>query len=101
MMLLGWLIGWAALRDARWALLPGLMSAGLIAVQPWNSTFGNIRDYAGWPALLVMLAMCAALLIWVPRLPKPQGFVVTSLLGPLLVLHVVMLAGLIFLSMIR
>ena len=89
--LLGWLVGWAALRDARWALLPGVLTAGLIAVQPWDATFGQIRGYEGWPAVGVTLALGTALLAWVPRLPKLQGRVAASLLGPLLALHVLRL----------
>ena len=99
-LLLGWLIGWAALRDVRWALLPGVLTAGLIAVQPWDATFGRIRGYEGWPALLVGLVVGAALLLWVPRLPKRQGRVAASLLGPVLTLHVLRLVLDFFLSII-
>ena len=85
--LLGWLVGLSALRDARWALVPGGLTAGLIALQPWDATFGRIRGYEGWPAVGVTLALGTALLAWVPRLPKLQGRVAASLLGPLLALH--------------
>jgi hypothetical protein len=101
---LGWLIGWAALRNTRWAqrwaLLPGLLSAGLIAVQPWDSTFGQVRGYEGWPAVLVTLAIGAALLAWVPRLPALWGRVTASVLAPLLVLHVLRLTLTFFISAI-
>ena len=102
--LLGWLIGWAALRDGRWArrwaLLPGLLSAGLIALQPWDFTFGRIRGYEGWPAVLVTLALGTALLVWVPRLPTVWGRVTASVLVPLLVLHALRLVLSFFISMI-
>ncbi len=98
--LLGWLVGWAALRDMRWALLPGVLTAGLIALQPWDATFGRIQGYEGWPAVLVTLALGAALLAWVPRLPERQERVAASFLGPLLVLHVLRLVLDSFLSII-
>ena len=80
--------------------MPGVLTAGLIAVQPWDVTFGRIQGYEGWPAVLVTLAMGMALLAWMPRLPTLQGRVAASLLGPLLALHVLRLVLDSFLSII-
>ena len=86
--LTGGLLGWAACRSARWALLPAL-TCGLLTVAP-PGLFALLRmpGYLGWPAALVGALLAAVLFGVLPRLSGlPLRVGLATVFTPVLLLH--------------
>lgn len=94
---LGWGLGWMAVRDRRWSLLPAATTVTVLAAQVMNRLFGNLPGYQGAPAVLVGLLLGLTLCLIVPHLPDVRARAwVSAVLVPFAAYHLLLLAVFLF-----